>query len=422
MSYNVELFKPHRVQEDIIRKFVVTPRLVPDDGDKNLCHWATIVCGRQTGKSLLAMNSMGYWMLNDNNSLGVWATPYDRQGEAVFDEFTDAFSQFIQTRNSQLKKVVFKNGSTLLFRSLENYESMRGYTFDYAVVDECAFVREEAWKVFRPTMAVNGKKCMVISTPWVKNTFYRMYQLGLDPNRRDFISFQAPSTANPYFPKAELEAAKEIMTADQIRMEYFAEFGESGGGVFTNFFEHCHVDAFLGDYRDERCYLGGDIALGGKDWTTIVIMSHSGRVINVERWQDSITSRQIARIEAIIASYDISAGYIELNQERGIAQAIQKKHPLIKAWETTKKNKPPLIQGLKKSIEDGDIALPTKQCCPTMFLELGDFTSEVKDGGYIKYGHPSGGHDDSVIALALAEEARNPKAVPKWKPAMRRRR
>ena len=418
---NVELFKPHALQQKIIEEFVITPPLdkVWSDEhqiDQNRCQWCVVSVGRQFGKSLLAMNSILYWLLSDNNSLGVWTTPYDRQGDAVFDELTHASSKFIQTKNSQAKKVVFKNGSTLLFRSLENYESMRGYTFDYAVVDECAFVREEAWKVFRPTMAVNGKKCLVISTPWVKNTFYKMFQLGMDPDRDDFLAYTAPSTASPYFPVAELESAKDIMTKDQIRMEYYAEFGESGGGVFDGFADHCTVDAFSGDYRDERCYIGVDIALGGNDHTAVVIMNQSGRIINVERWQDGNTSRQIARLEAVIASYDIAGGLIEMNQERGIAQAINKNHPLIKPWMTKRSNKPEIIQNLKKDIEEGQIGLPTRKCCAPMFLELGDFTKEEKSGGYIKYSHPSGGNDDTVIALALANEARNPNRYKKFKP------
>ncbi len=404
----VELFKPHKVQEEILTQFVMTPALEPNPGDTNLCHWGIASIGRQFGKSLLGMNSMLYWALSNNNSYCVWMTPYDRQGEAVFDELTDAASDFILTKNRQDKKVVFKNNSTLLFRSLENYESIRGYTFDYGVIDECAFVREEAWAVVRPTFAVNGKKVLVISTPKFKDMFYKMFMLGKDPDRREYISFTAPSTSNPYFPNAELEAAREILTRDQIRQEYFAEFAESGGGVFDGFDKFCTVKKLHGDYRDERCYIGVDIALGGDDFTSVVVMNQSGKVINVERWQDPITSRQIARIQTVIESYDIAGGFIEMNQERGISQAIQKKNPLIKPFETTKKTKPQLIQNLKKDIEDGVLALPTNKCCPSMYHQLGDFTKEEKANGYIAYSHPKGGNDDDVIGLALANEARDP--------------
>ena len=56
----------------------------------------------------------------------------------------------------------------MVMRSAENISAMRGYTFDYGILDEAAFIKDEAMKVVRPTFAVNGKKIMIISTPWVK--------------------------------------------------------------------------------------------------------------------------------------------------------------------------------------------------------------------------------------------------------------
>ena len=413
---NVVLFKPHELQKKIIDEFVATPPLETEDGS-NMCEWCIVSVGRQAGKTMLAMNSMIYWMLSNDNVLGAWLTPYNQQGDAVYDELVAEVKPLLQSYNSQSKKIVFKNGSTILFRSLENYEAVRGYTFHYAVVDECAFVREEAWKIFRPTMAVKGRKCLVTSTPWVKNTFYDMYRLGLNEDNKQFRSYKAPSTSNPFFPHSELESARAILTEDIIRQEYFADFAEAGGGVFTGFEKQCKLDEYHGEEKSKRCYLGVDIALGGKDWTVAVIMDDEGTVINVERWKDSITSRQISRLQVLVDSYNIAGGFIEMNQERGIAQSLHKYHKSIKSWETKRNNKPQLIQDLKKDIEDGVISLPTQRLDPVMIKELGDFTKEAKNNGYIAYGHPPGGNDDTVIALALANQARRPDRYNKWTPS-----
>ena len=418
MSKKVKLFRPHKGQQEIIDNFVTTPNLTPDEGEKNKCHWGIVVTGRQFGKTLLGMNSMVYWLLNDPGSVGVWASPYNQQGDAVYDELVSEIKPLLDSFNSQSKKVVFKNGSTLLFRSLENYEAFRGYTFDYGVIDECAFVREQAWKVVRPTFAVKGKKVMVISTPWVKNTFYDMYKLGLDENNTQFSAFKAPSIANPYFPFSEIEASRAILPEETVQQEYYARFAEAGGGVFTGFEKQCKLDEYHGEEKSKRCYLGVDIALGGKDWTVAVLMDDEGTVINVERWKDSITSRQISRLQVLVDSYNIAGGFIEMNQERGIAQSLHKYHKSIKSWETKRNNKPQLIQDLKKDIEDGVISLPTQRLDPVMIKELGDFTKEAKNNGYISYGHPPGGHDDTVIALALANQARRPDRYNKFTPAI----
>ena len=220
---------------------------------------------------------------------------------------------------------------------------------------------------------------------------------------------------------SEIDSARAILPEEVIQQEYYAEFAEAGGGVFLGFDQYLTVNDFYGDYREEPCYIGVDIALGGADWTCCVVINKSGKIINIERWKDSITSRQIARITAMIDSYNIAGGYVELNQERGISQAVEKHNRMVKPWETTRKNKPLLIQGLKKAIEDGQLSLPSRHAGPdalAMIKELGDFTKEAKNNGYIAYSHPKGGHDDTVIALALAEEARSMRVTPKWSPSI----
>ena len=422
----VRLFKPHKGQQEIINGFVTTPNLDKVWSEEhqvyqNKCHWGVVVTGRQFGKTLLAQNAMLYWLLNNNNKKGVWASPYNDQGADVFQEILAVIKPLLTSHNSQDKKMIFKNGSTLLFRSLENYEAFRGYTFDYGVIDECAYVREEAWKVVTPTFAVHGKKVLVISTPYVKNTFHKLYTQGLDEENDQYVSFRAPSTSNPYFPYGQLEADRAIHPEEIIQQEYFAQFTEAGGGVFLGFEKQCKIDEFIGKENNKRCYIGVDIATGGKDSTVAVIMDDDGDVINMESWKERETSKQIWRLKILISQYNIVGGFIEENVEKGIAQSVQKEFKMVKPWMTTRKNKPEMIQDLKKDIEDGTIGLPTRKAGPeavTLIAELGDFTKEEKQNGYIAYGHVKGGHDDTVIALALANQARNPNRYNKFRPAI----
>ena len=51
-----------------------------------------------------------------------------------------------------------KTGSSIYFRSAERYDNIRGFTFDYAIIDEAAFIKQEAWtEAIRPTLVVRGK-------------------------------------------------------------------------------------------------------------------------------------------------------------------------------------------------------------------------------------------------------------------------
>ena len=134
------------------------------------------------------------------------------------------------------------------------------------------------------------------------------------------------------------------------------------------------------------------------------------RVINVEYWQEQITERQIQNLRLIFKSYNIERGFIEINTERGIQQSLSRQHGFNKVlpWTTTRKNKPNMIQDLAKDLEDRKLKLPTARLCPEMFQELGDYMAEHRPDGYIKYNAPDGLHDDFVISLALANQAREP--------------
>ena len=383
MKNNVKLFKPHTGQQKIIDGFVdlSTPE-----------KWGVIVTGRQFGKTLLAINSMLYWLLSKPGMKGIWIAPYQAQATKVYHQFNEGASSVIEHRHSQEKRLVFGNGSELIFRSAENYEGLRGYTMDFGIIDEAAFVKEDAMPIIRPVFAVKAKKVMVISTPLTKNWFYKYYQEGLGGNK-NYSSFHAISTDNPYFLQEEVDDARLTLPEDIIQQEYFAKFVEDGGDVFGNFGKCMVIEEYL-EESDDDCYMGVDISLGKNDWSCVVIMD-STDVIYTERWKETITSNQVERIEAILERFNVKRGFIEINQERGIWQQISKINPLIKDWYTKKDNKPVMIQNLKKDIEDEAIGLPVSKLDRILFNEMSVYTQEFKEGGYIKYTHPPNGHDGS---------------------------
>ena len=401
MQY-VKLFTPHRMQQEILDQFVI------GNEDKK---WCTVCVGRQFGKSLLAMNALLYWALNNPKSTCCYLSLYNSFLEYTMYQMAESAGDIIKSKNIMAKRIVLNNGSEILFKSAENPEAMRGYTYDYAVWDEAAFIKDEVLKVIRPTLAVHGKKCLIVSTPYIKNWFYDFHQMGYDDNHPEYISFKGTSVDNPFFPIAELAAAEATMPMDAVRQEYYAEFSESGGGVFTGFHEHTSLMEYHSEEFNERIYVGVDIAVAGKDssdWTVCVAMNAAGDIINVDRWKDGNTSSQITRIKAFCSNYDIHRGFIEINQERGIWQNVMPEYPTMRDWTTTRKNKPLMIQNLKNDIEKGKLRLPSKSLDPIFFTEFGNYTQEQKAGGYISYGAPDGHHDDTVIATALANEARVP--------------
>ena len=159
---NVELFAPSIWQRQIIDEFA-------DSTHK----FGIVSTGRQAGKSLLAQNLMLYWLLGNNNQKGGWISPIYNQAKKIFQELLNASHQLIESSNKADLTVTFVNGSTLQFLSAERYDSIRGFSFHYMVIDEAAFIREEGInEAILPTLSALGKKCLIISTPKSKNWFY----------------------------------------------------------------------------------------------------------------------------------------------------------------------------------------------------------------------------------------------------------
>lgn len=134
--------------------------------------------GRQFGKSLLAVNQVLYWFFNVPNCKIGWVSPIYKQSKKVFKDIENAFAEnphvFKSKNGTELTFSSHKN-SSIEFFSAERYDNIRGFTFDYLVCDEFAFMDNEAWtEVLRATVLVRGKKVLLISTPKGKNHFHQI--------------------------------------------------------------------------------------------------------------------------------------------------------------------------------------------------------------------------------------------------------
>jgi hypothetical protein len=71
----------------------------------------------------------------------------------------------------------------------------------------------------------------------------------------------------------------------------------------------------------------------------------------------------------------------------------------VKGFNTTNANKAVIIEGLALAFERGEIAILND---PVLSAELQAFSAEQLTSGMLRYAAPAGGHDDTVIATALA--------------------
>ena len=384
-------FTPHQSQREVIDSII--------HGEEKF-HIATI--GRQWGKSMMGMNLALYWMINEGPCKVLWVSPVYSQASKVHKELYAAIatSGIVKTNNFSDNTITLQNGSEIVFRSAERYDNIRGMTMDYGILDESAFMKEDAWReAIRPVFAVRGKKILFISTPKGKNYFYELFQLGKSPDNKRYKSYTGSSYQTPYISSEEIEDAKKTLPENVFKQEYLAEFIDSGGEVFSNLDK---IELHQYPKPQGKVYCGIDLAKQ-EDYTVATFIDSTGVVVDIYRdnkktWAQ-ITNELVIRIKKWNATTLVEVNSIGDVIFEQIKMKWQDTHPFV----TTAKSKNEIIEGLILDVNDQRIKIPSKGLFPALQHELSVFTYEYNPKSRsIRYGHPSGQHDDTVISLALA--------------------
>jgi len=392
---SVTLFSPHKSQKAVI------------DGFADSIHkFGVVACGRQFGKSLLAQNMMLYWLLRTPNQKGVWITPIYNQCKKIFQELTNAANPLITAQNKADLTITFINGSTIQFLSTNNYNTIRGFSFHYMVIDECAFIREEAInEAVLPTLTAIGKKCLMISTPKSKNWFYHYFLRG-NVSSDVYISFKGISRDNPYVNKDFLIEQQKSLPKDIYNQEYLAEFTDAGQDVFTGVDDVCILKTWNEQARGTRYFVGVDLGLSN-DYSVLTIIDESGTVCYMERVNGTSYTDIGRTFSNIIRRYPISGGYVEVNGPgQPVFELLHSQEKKLKPYVTTNESKAQGIRTLIYDIQEQKLELPSKELFPHLYTELNAFTYKINATGTISFSAPNGLKDDCVMSLMLANEAR----------------
>lgn len=392
----VNLFKPYPAQKTIINEYAESEHL-----------FGVVVAPRGSGKSLLGVNLLLFWLLKNNNSSGGWISPIYNQTKAIFEIISTKAFELIKSQNKAELSITFINGSTLKFLSAERADSVRGFRFNYLVLDEVAYMKQDAIEsAILPTLNPNGRKCLMISTPRSKNHFYEYYVRG-QQGSKDIISHRITLEESPYVKPELIEEARKSLPAEVFRAEYNAEFTEAANDVFTNFAKNCIVDGWENPNRGTKYYFGIDTGLS-TDYSCLTILDETGRVAFIDH-VNNLPLEQIAeRFTKHLKRYNVATGYIESNGiGAGMFELVQKHVREAKPFYTSQDKKMTAIRQLLSDIENTNIFLPTRDLFSTLYDEMSSYTYKYSANGKISFTHASGLHDDALDSLWLANHARH---------------
>ncbi len=391
---------------------------------RNATRFNAVACGRRFGKTTLglALAHFGAPHAPGGLSQGLdvgWFAPQYKLLDEAWRSAKGFLRDYIARSDSQQRRLEMRNGAALDFWTLEDPDSGRGRKYGLVIVDEAAMARhlEQAWNAaIRPTLTDLKGGAWFFSTPKGRNFFWQLYQRGAE-RRTGWTAHHAPSSSNPHLQASELEDARQSLPERIFAQEYLAQFLEDGGGVFrrvTASVDHellARLDTSH-DTGDGRAFVIGIDWGRHQDFTVFTVLDARDRaVVAIDRFTQIEYAVQIGRLKALRKRFPHAAVVAEANSIGGpLIEQLRRDGVPVTAFQTTQASKAKIIEGLAVAFEQGEIRIPPVQW---LIDELMAFDQERTAGGLMRYGAPSGGHDDGVMSLAIAwhAQAANPGKV-----------
>lgn len=259
-----------------------------------------VCCGRRWGKTVLGMDRVIHPALQGKKV--AWFAPNYRLLSDVWRELQATLRDVITSTNQQEWRIELRGGGVIEMWSLDSPDAGRGRAYAVVVVDECALVPdlEQAWQqTIRPMLTDHLGEAWFLSTPKGTNDFKTLFDRGQDPERKDWISWQMPTEANPHIVPDEIASARQDMTEAAFNQEYLALFVNWEGSVFRRVGEAATV------IRKTEPESGHDYVIGcdwgrTNDYTVFVVLDLTTRaVVELDRSNQVDYTLQCGRLGAL---------------------------------------------------------------------------------------------------------------------------
>jgi hypothetical protein len=374
-----------------------------------------VAAGVRWGKTrAAAMEGLAAAMEPKERSMGWVVAPTYDLAEKVFREIVFISGTHLRHRIVALKesekRLVLRNMagglSEIRGKSADNPVSLLGEGLDWVIVDEAARLKPAIWQGHISQRLIDKKGwALLISTPRGKGWLYDLFRRGQgsDP---DYESWNAPSRQNPYLDEKLIESERSRLPERVFRQEFEGEFLEGAGQVFRHVRE-CATGELQEPDKDDYYHAGLDLAKI-EDYTVLVIVNRKCEVVFTDRFHRLDWELQIGRIKAAMQRYDGSLLVDSTGVGEPVYERLCQADVMAEAYPLTARSKAAIVDNLALMLEQRLVTLPRPELWPEGIDELEAFEYSVTDSGNVKTGAPSGTHDDTVVALALAVWRRRP--------------
>lgn len=373
--------------------------------------YVTVVFSRQSGKTVLMLVLCIQWLMERNVSIAYICRNFILAKKLYRDLIKILPKEIVKSANGSDLLIESTNGSVLTFYSAEQGASLRGQTFNYMICDEFAFHKQEQtdgtmlWNdILSPTLKARGRKCIFVSTPLGKNNiFYEMYQRGISDDFPKYASILKTIYDDGFISPDEIEEIRKSIPELSFKQEYMCEWLDDGLSFFQGFSDCFDIDSYSGN----KCWIGCDLSGDGSDSTVCAKVSENG---NVELFEAVGTlDMKYRQIADFIDRSNPVAVYCENNgiglPMIGEIKRLSRNKNKIYEWTTSNSSKEEIVSDMAVAIANREVHF-IKSDMKT-YNELGNFVVSVSKTRKLTFAARGSGHDDRVMATAIALRCRD---------------
>lgn len=218
---------------------------------KNPARFKVIAAGRRCGKSRLCAITLIIEALRcPQGSAVLYVSPTMGQSrQIIWDLLLDLGRDVIQSSHVNNLDITMINGAKIYVRGSDRPDTLRGVSLTYAVLDEVADIKPEAWEqVIRASLSDRKGRALFLGTPKGRNWFHDLWKLGQDGEDADWKSWHFTTKDNPLIDPDEIESAKKTLSSFAFKQEYLASFTNAGSDVFKEEWIKYGEEPTMGSY------------------------------------------------------------------------------------------------------------------------------------------------------------------------------
>jgi predicted phage terminase large subunit-like protein len=218
---------------------------------KDTTRFKVVAAGRRCGKSRMAAVTLLIEGLKcPQGSAVLYVSPTMGQSrQIIWDLLLDLGRDIITNSHVNNLDITLINGARIYVRGADRPDTLRGVSLTYAVLDEVADIKPEAWEqVIRASLSDKKGRALFIGTPKGRNWFYDTFKLGENGDDTDWKSWHFTTQDNPLIDPTEIESAKKTLSTFAFKQEYMASFSNAGSDIFKEDWIKYGVEPEHGSY------------------------------------------------------------------------------------------------------------------------------------------------------------------------------